>query len=103
MWPNPQETLDLVTFAEEIFNGKLHFCAVNVLVARFSEKWEISSCSNNANWYWELKLTMKQGCFTFRYKTSLHGGNKEKKEQLSKSVVIQQLVFWLEGRKKRAW
>ena len=25
MWPNPQETADLVTFAEEIFNGKLHF------------------------------------------------------------------------------
>ena len=25
MWPNPQETADLVTFTE----GKLHFCAVN--------------------------------------------------------------------------
>ena len=25
MWPNPQETADLVTFTEEIFNGKLHF------------------------------------------------------------------------------
>ena len=25
MWPNPQETADLVTFAEEIFNGKFHF------------------------------------------------------------------------------
>ena len=24
MWPNPQET-DLVTFTEEILNGKLHF------------------------------------------------------------------------------
>ena len=24
MWPNPQETADLVTFTEEIFNGKLH-------------------------------------------------------------------------------
>ena len=30
MWPNPQETADLVTFTEEIFNGgKLHFlCSV---------------------------------------------------------------------------
>ena len=29
MWPNPQETVDLVTFTEEIFNGKLHFlCSV---------------------------------------------------------------------------
>ena len=25
MWPNPQETADLVTFTEEIPNGKLHF------------------------------------------------------------------------------
>ena len=25
MWPNPQETADLVTFTEEIFNGKLDF------------------------------------------------------------------------------
>ena len=24
MWPNPQETVDLVTFTEEILNGKLH-------------------------------------------------------------------------------
>ena len=28
MWPNPQETADLVTFTEKILNGKLHFCAV---------------------------------------------------------------------------
>ena len=25
MWPNPQKTADLVTFTEEIHNGKLHF------------------------------------------------------------------------------
>ena len=25
MWTNPQETSDLVTFTEEILNGKLHF------------------------------------------------------------------------------
>ena len=24
MWPNPQETADLITFTEEIFNEKLH-------------------------------------------------------------------------------
>ena len=28
MRPNPQETVDLVTFTEEILNGKLHFYAV---------------------------------------------------------------------------
>ena len=26
--PNPQFPVDLVTFTEEILNGKLHFCAV---------------------------------------------------------------------------
>ena len=25
MWPNSQETEGLITFTEEIFNGKLHF------------------------------------------------------------------------------
>ena len=25
MWPNPKESADLVTFTEEIVNGKLHF------------------------------------------------------------------------------
>ena len=30
MWPNPQFSTDLVTFTEEIFNGKLHFlCSGN--------------------------------------------------------------------------
>ena len=28
MWPNPQETADLVTFTEQIINGKLYFFAV---------------------------------------------------------------------------
>ena len=29
MWPNPQETADLVTFTEHTLNGKLLFCAVD--------------------------------------------------------------------------
>ena len=30
MWPNPLETVDLVTFTEEILNGKFHFlCSVS--------------------------------------------------------------------------
>ena len=31
MWPNPQKTVDLVTFTEEILNGKLNFlCSVTI-------------------------------------------------------------------------
>ena len=33
MRPNPQETTDLVTFTEEILNGKLHFlCSVAFVI-----------------------------------------------------------------------
>ena len=33
MWPNPQFPTDLVTFTEEILNGKLHFlCSVSVAI-----------------------------------------------------------------------
>ena len=32
MRPNLQETVDLVTFTEEIFNGKLHFLSIDVEV-----------------------------------------------------------------------
>ena len=28
MWPNPQETADLVTSTEESLNEKIHFCSV---------------------------------------------------------------------------
>ena len=32
MWPNPQDTANLVTFTEEILNGKFHFlCGVKVV------------------------------------------------------------------------
>ena len=31
MWPNPQETTDLVTFTKEMENEKPHFCTVTVL------------------------------------------------------------------------
>ena len=32
MWPNPQETVDLVTFTEEILNGQVHFLCSNLAV-----------------------------------------------------------------------
>ena len=41
MWPNPQETADLVTFAEKILNGKLHFLCSNILL---SEGWLAINC-----------------------------------------------------------
>ena len=45
MWPNPQKTVDLVAFTEEILNGKLHFlcsaqkyfCGVALYYNRYTE------------------------------------------------------------------
>ena len=38
MWPNPQETVDLVTFTEEILNGKLYFlCSAELGTTEFSD------------------------------------------------------------------
>ena len=32
MWPNPEQTRDLVTFTEEMLNGKLHFlCSTKII------------------------------------------------------------------------
>ena len=39
MWPNPQETADLVTFIGEFFNGKHHFfvqCYIVLLTVNVS-------------------------------------------------------------------
>ena len=38
MWPNPQENADLVTFTEEIVNGKLYFLCRVSTYENFSEK-----------------------------------------------------------------
>ena len=47
MWPNPQETADLVTYTEEIFNGKLLFlCSDSIEVLKSaSEKISLCICS----------------------------------------------------------
>ena len=37
MWPNPQETANLVTFAEEILKGKFRFLCSVVLRAHESD------------------------------------------------------------------
>ena len=39
MWPNPQETADLVTFTEEILNGKLHFLCS--FLGSFASWWQV--------------------------------------------------------------
>ena len=39
MWPNPQDSANLVTFTEEILNGKFHFlCSVVYYLGPLSPK-----------------------------------------------------------------
>ena len=38
MWPNPQFPADLVTFTEEILNGKLHFGGKNLSIVRVDDQ-----------------------------------------------------------------
>ena len=56
MWPNPQETVDLATFTEEVLNGKLHFCALLLItwitMSKFlliTYKWRPVQFSQNAH------------------------------------------------------
>ena len=45
MWPNPQETAGLVTFTEEILNGKLHFlCSVSASMKKKHSFGIVSLC-----------------------------------------------------------
>ena len=44
MWPNPQETVDLVTYTEEILNGKLH-CLCSVVICY--DRWVLSQGHKN--------------------------------------------------------
>ena len=62
MWPNPQETADLLTFTGKILNGTLHFlCAVNSVIwekslklLKLKSKTSISECMNEYNEWFAL-------------------------------------------------
>ena len=53
MWANPQIPVNLVTFTEEILNGKLHFCAVieavHSSVNHFITNEVLTICSSNVD------------------------------------------------------
>ena len=58
MWPNTQETADLVTFTEEILNGKLQF-----LCSKYNKK--IFGIFGNWSWIFLcLFALMAQSTFT---------------------------------------
>ena len=60
MWPNPQETADLVTFPEEFLNEKLHF---SVQWKSIESQWKSEICENVVSIH----------CRKYRNFTWLHG------------------------------
>ena len=59
MWPNPQETVNLVTFTEEILNGKLHFLCI--------VKWYIDICQSSIVILKHKVLRFILGFLLYRY------------------------------------
>ena len=53
MWPNPQETVDLVTFTEEILNAELHFLCIDTFT------------SKNETWHTDMDLFSHQRVFCY--------------------------------------
>ena len=52
MWPNPQETADLVTFTEEILNRKLHFLSRVKETGKICPAWILFWQDLNACYRW---------------------------------------------------
>ena len=109
MWPNPQETSDLVTFTEETLNGKLHFlCSIfprrkvprmdKSMYGHFSERHIFPLMDNFLSWHYPnrqfskyhlLKWTFSRRLF-FRitYKKNKKGLIWTKYSEVSVSAII---------------
>ena len=90
MWPNPQIPADLVTFTEEIHNGKLHFlCSVNgVFKVSNQTYWKLGVdilINQFSSWNW--KKTLELQTFQQLYSTT--------SAYLGKMCVhVLELFFW---------
>ena len=60
MWPNPQETADLVTFTEDIINEKLHFLWSVFLFGLYRAKLSKTKSSGNIRKKSEFYLMSKE-------------------------------------------
>ena len=62
MRPNLQKTADLVTFTEEILNGKLHFLCSGALSINYSEK-HFTYCKYSCFFIRSILLTVNARVF----------------------------------------
>ena len=64
MWPAPQETADLVSFTEEIFNWKLHFLCSDRFALRWGSTHMLIFLSNISKF-----LKLETGKYAKKYQT----------------------------------
>ena len=90
MWPSPQEAADLVTFTEEILNGKnFIFCAVKIILTIVILKGKHAELLNV--WCWIIfKLTSVNYFWQDRFQEVLL---KCKRNKISKKKPFE---FWKE-------
>ena len=83
MWPNPQFLADLVTFTEEILNGKLRFFCSAITTQPFHSR---SNCKKNFRSNFFILFLAGELCKTSTFR--IFAGNKL-------SVELVNLFFWL--------
>ena len=74
MWPNPHETEDLVTFTEEMLNGKLQFLCRDICIKMNS-------------------LLIQKIAVTYKYKKK-HAENMVKTVSTSEALTKYELKHW---------
>ena len=106
MWPNSQETADLVTFTEEIFNGKLPFFLqwLFYLLTMMMVCW----CSKSYNVYIDsddsgvLRVTLYADTgflklYQWWLDILLFKKKKKKKERIIINSILDEIKIWLIG------
>ena len=91
MWPNLQETADLVTFTEKILNGKLHFlCRDNLSLSQTIRTSEqilvISKFSNELQKHSNLIITSDVSTFLEEKQNKLYLMILDERNLQSKTV-----------------
>ena len=80
MWPDPQETADLVTFTEEILNGKLDFLCIGSAVVKWLQNvWtqvlrRFKSCLCRVVHLWNLVVRISKNGPSWKSGLMLFGG-----------------------------
>ena len=106
MWPNPQETADLVTFTQEIRNEKLHFFVQCKIMLEECEKgnlqlkitWEDSHLEG-----WQLSWLQKCLIFITYHKRKGHCDFIIRWDQVNLYLYVPARMFFFFGKVKQKY